>query len=1025
MAELDRGFVKVKNAEEVTSDINKEKEAAQADKDQSHLVTSLNQWVEKQWWDAKDAKRIVEQEMLDSVFQRRGQYTDQKLAQIKAVEQPEIFMNITETKCRNGVAQVKDIISQPGKRIFSVSPTPLPELPDEIVQQIQQETVAMFVQMAVQQAVQTGTKPDSSQVRQLIISKADEIKDKVHHEILEKAKKLAMDIEDKIDEDFIVGGFYEAIDLVVDDIVGLKIGCLKGPIFRKEKIKKIDKDPQTGKLSRKIEEKIIPEYERRSPFFIYPSPRSVGVNNGYLFDVISIRPKDLFDLIGVEGYNSKEIREVIREFSAGGFNNEWLDLTPEAKEGFGEEDRRKVSTYYPYENIYCLELWDEVPGKLLRDWGMSEEDAPDEDDLYSVCVWQIGKHIIKAMLNYDDLGRKPFHITSFQKQNDSFFGRGIPDMIQDCQQVCNACARAILSNVGIASYPMLDLNIDRLEPGASRKIWPGRVFPTTDEQMGAGSKALNFYQAEMVTEKLITVYETFSRIADEHSGVPAFSHGDANVGGAGSALANYEKILTPFGTKEIGNIKVGDAISTTYGTYAEVEGVFPQGESDIFRMSFSNGEHIDCDMNHRWSVRTHHGRRFKTLTTKQILSKGLFRKTITGWRNPTGFRPKWMLPLTDSIFFKPRTVLIDPYTMGALIGDGDARCRLTNMDEEVFSHIPYELGKPEKAYHGKARTHCIKGIKGEYHSYGLNCKSLDKFIPEDYLYNSEEVRLELLRGLMDTDGCCTKEGETFFSTSSLKLAEDFIKLIRSLGGITNGVRLRNKAGYRDFGRGECFCQDGYSITFNLPNVRLFYINRKQDRVKQRELTYTYITGIEYLGKHEATCISVNSEDKLFICENCIPTHNTSSGLHQLREMAAQGIRAVVRNIDNDIIIPALQFHYDYLLDNTDIYGLVGDYKMIAEGSSALAAKEQLTMRKNEFLQSTANPLDLQIIGIENRRKMLFEVAKALGIDIDPTELAKQPVQVAQQAPGAKPAPLDDSGNPTQGTDVRSQSPQPR
>jgi len=686
MAELDRGFVKVKNAEEVTSDINKEKEAAQADKDQSHLVTSLNQWVEKQWWDAKDAKRIVEQEMLDSVFQRRGQYTDQKLAQIKAVEQPEIFMNITETKCRNGVAQVKDIISQPGKRIFSVSPTPLPELPDEIVQQIQQETVAMFVQMAVQQAVQTGTKPDSSQVRQLIISKADEIKDKVHHEILEKAKKLAMDIEDKIDEDFIVGGFYEAIDLVVDDIVGLKIGCLKGPIFRKEKIKKIDKDPQTGKLSRKIEEKIIPEYERRSPFFIYPSPRSVGVNNGYLFDVISIRPKDLFDLIGVEGYNSKEIREVIREFSAGGFNNEWLDLTPEAKEGFGEEDRRKVSTYYPYENIYCLELWDEVPGKLLRDWGMSEEDAPDEDDLYSVCVWQIGKHIIKAMLNYDDLGRKPFHITSFQKQNDSFFGRGIPDMIQDCQQVCNACARAILSNVGIASYPMLDLNIDRLEPGASRKIWPGRVFPTTDEQMGAGSKALNFYQAEMVTEKLITVYETFSRIADEHSGVPAFSHGDANVGGAGS---------------------------------------------------------------------------------------------------------------------------------------------------------------------------------------------------------------------------------------------------------------------------------------------------------------------------------------------------TSSGLHQLREMAAQGIRAVVRNIDNDIIIPALQFHYDYLLDNTDIYGLVGDYKMIAEGSSALAAKEQLTMRKNEFLQSTANPLDLQIIGIENRRKMLFEVAKALGIDIDPTELSKQPVQMAQQAPGAKPAPLDDSGNPTQGTDVRSQSPQPR
>ncbi len=681
----DIGFVKVKTAQEVTDDIKNEEQKVQQEKDQSNLINSLVQWVDKEWSDAKDAKRIVEQEMLDSVFQRRGQYPEIKLAQIKAVEQPEIFMNITETKCRNGVAQIKDVISQPGKRIFSVNPTPIPELPDYIVQQVQQGTVQMFVQMAVQQAIQTGQKPDSNAIRQLIISKADEIKEKVHQEILKKAKKLALDIEDKIDEDFIQGGFYEAVDKVIDDIVGLKIGCLKGPIFRKEKIKKLEKDQQTGKLTRSIEERIIPEYERRSPFCIYPSPRSIGVNDGYLFDVISVRPKDLYDLIGVEGFNAKEIREVIREFTGSSFKNDWLDLTPEAKEGFGEEDTRKVSTYYPYENIYCLELWDEIPGKLLREWGMPEEDCPDEDNLYSVCVWKIGNHIIKAMLNYDKLGRKPFHITSYQKQNDSFFGRGIPDMIMDCQQVCNACARAILSNVGIASYPMLDLNIDRLETGASRKIWPGRVFPTTDEQMGAGSKALNFYQAQMVTEQLIVVYKTFSNIADEHSGIPAFSHGDANVGGAGS---------------------------------------------------------------------------------------------------------------------------------------------------------------------------------------------------------------------------------------------------------------------------------------------------------------------------------------------------TSSGLKQLRDMASQGIRAVIRNIDNDVIIPVLEFHYDYLLDNTDIFGLIGDYKMVAEGSSALAAKEQMVMRKNEFLQATANPVDIPIIGIENRRKMLFEVAKDLGIEISDQDLAPtQPVQAI--APPQKGQPQDDAGQPTNGIENRTQNMQPR
>ena len=1016
----DRGLVKVQTAQEYTDD--EKSKVDEEEKDKANLITSLNQWINKEWSDAKDAKQIIEKEMLDSLYQRRGQYTSTKLAQIRAVEQPEIFMNITETKCRNAEAQIKDVISQPGKRIFSVNPTPIPELPEDMMQSIQESTTQMFIQMAVQQAMQTGQQPSGTEIRQLIVSKADEIKDKVHQEVVKKAKKLALDIEDKIDDDFIQGGFYEAIDKVVCDIVGLKAGILKGPIFRKVKVKKTLKDQQ-GKLSREVKEEIIPEYERRSPFCIFPSPRSIGINDGYMFDVIILRPKDLYDLMGVEGFDAKEIREVLKEFTNGQLKNDWLELTPEAKEGFGEEDQRKVSTYYPYENIYCLELWDEIPGNLLLEWGMKPEDITDEDDVYSVCVWKIGNHVIKAMLNYDQLGRKPFGMTSYQKANDSFWNRGVPEMIEDCQQVCNACTRAIVSNVGIASGPMVDMNIDRMEPGASRKIWPWRVFPTTDEQMGSGSKALNFYQPNMVTDKLMNVYETFSRIADEHSGIPAFSHGDANVGGAGNALANYEKILTPFGTKEIGSIKVGDVVCDTYGTYSTIEGVFPQGESDIFRITFNNGEHIDCDMNHRWSVRSHHERKFKTLTTKQLVDKGLFRKTLIGFRNPKGFRPKWMLPLIDDLYFKPRTVLIDPYTMGALIGDGDARCRLTNMDEEVFAHIPYELGKPEYRYHGKARTQSIKGIRDKYHSYGLDCKSLDKFIPEDYLYNSKDIRLELLRGLMDTDGCCSEMGETFFTTSSKKLAEDFIKLIRSLGGTTNGITIRNKSGYRDFGRGECFCQEGYCVTFNLRDEILFYIKRKQDRVRPKEKTHTYITGIEYLGKYEATCISVNSKDNLFICENGIPTHNTSSGLKQLRDMASQGIRNVIRNIDADIIVPCLEFHYDYLLDNIDIFGLIGDYKMVAEGSSALAAKEQMVMRKNEFLQATANPLDLQIVGIENRRKMLFDVAKGLGIELD-EQVFTPPPQMQQQAPGAKPGQQDDAGQPTQGVENRTENRQP-
>ncbi len=1001
-------LVQVKTVSEMVSE-----EAGQAEtKKAFEVITSLSRYVDKKWADAKKAKETIEDEMLQSLKQKRGEYDAEKLQAIKDAEQPEIFMNITETKCSNAVAWIKDILMA-SDRIFGVDPTPVPELPPEVVEKVQQGVLQRYIQMFAQQAQATGQIIPGDMMRQMIMQSADEIKDEVTVEINRVAKKFADKIADKIDDDWVEGGFYKALERFIDDLVQCKAGIIKGIVFRKKKVKRsvVGAD---GRIQRVVESVVVPTYERRSPFCIYPSPKSTGIDSGDLFDVLSLRPRQLYDMIGIEGYSEKDIRNVLREFNAGELTNEWIGLSDSAKEGIGEDDANRSTSQYPDENIYALELWGDVPGNLLSEWGLKVED---EDAEYSCSVIKIGNYIISARLNYDDLGRKPYAKASFRETNDSFWGLDLPMIISACQQVCNACARSILSNIGIGALPQTVLNLDRLQPGASKKVFCGKVWEVTEEQMASGEKPIDFFTPPMVTEKLMNVYTTFSRIADEHSGVPAYSHGDSQVGGAGSALADYEKIFARDGIKEMGDICVGDMVPTTYGTFAMVTGVYPQGETDIFRVTFSNGEKVDCDMNHRWSVRTHHTRKFRTLTTKEIIDKGLFRKTIIWRRNPSGYRPKWMLPQIDYVEFSERDIRIDPYTMGVLIGNGDSRCRVTGHDEEVFNRIPYELGKRDIKENNIAFSHTVKGIKKDYHNYGLNCKSVDKFIPEDYLYNTREVRLELLRGLMDTDGCCSNEGEIFFTTSSLKLAEDFLKLVRSLGATSKGICIRNKEGYRDFGRGNCFCQTGYSVSFYIPNERIFYLERKQNKIKQREKQYVYITGITYIGKGNATCISVDSKDKLFVCSNGIPTHNTSSGLHQLVVMAARGIRAVIRNIDKHVIVPCLERHYDYLLDNYEIYGLIGDYKMNAKGTDNLIKKEQVAQRKIEFIAQTSNPVDIQLVGAQNRRKMLFEVAKSFGIDIDEKEI--QPIGNMQlSAPPEKPATLDAAGNQVVGTEDR-------
>jgi hypothetical protein len=256
---MERGLIQVLSADEVTK-IENDKQAAAQEADLSpQLTSSLVQEVLRKWSDAKEAKVIPEMEMLASVRQRRGEYDPQKLAEIRKVEMPEIFMNVTDTKVRNGIAWIKDIVIQPSMRIFSVDPTPLPDLPNEIKDHITRQIVSQYLNMAVSQAQQTGQAISSDQLRQWIAQEAQDIHSRVHAEIVRKAKEMAGDLADQIDDHFTQGGFYKALNQCIDDIVGLKAGFIKGPIFRKEKCNKTSIDPQTGRIVRTLEVKVVPQ----------------------------------------------------------------------------------------------------------------------------------------------------------------------------------------------------------------------------------------------------------------------------------------------------------------------------------------------------------------------------------------------------------------------------------------------------------------------------------------------------------------------------------------------------------------------------------------------------------------------------------------------------------------------------------------------------------------------------------------------------------------------------------------------
>ena len=247
---------------------------------------------------------------------------------------------------------------------------------------------------------------------------------------------------------------------------------------------------------------------------------------------------DLSDLIGIPGYDDEAIRKVLEIGNGQSWISEDVELTK------NEEERKYYSYMRPTEMYDALEFWGKVSGKMLREWGMSEEDIPDDAREYDTNVWIVGNYVIKAVLNYDPLGEKPYAKSSFIKSPGAFWGKGIPKIIEDLQGVCNAAARALVNNMGISSGPQVEVNLERIPPNEDiTQLYPWKIWQVTNDPMGSSSPAIRFTQPENNAAALMAVYEKFSRLADDHSGIPAYVYGDLNVQGAGRTSSGLSMLM--------------------------------------------------------------------------------------------------------------------------------------------------------------------------------------------------------------------------------------------------------------------------------------------------------------------------------------------------------------------------------------------------------------------------------------------------------------------------------------------------
>jgi len=326
----------------------------------------------------------------------------------------------------------------------------------------------------------------------------------------------------------------------------------------------------------------------------------------------------------------------------------------------------------------------------------------------------------------------------------------------------------------------------------------------------------------------------------------------------------------------MGDVKIGDEIVTPDNNTANVIAIHPQGLQDIYEIEFIDGAKIKTTKEHLfecWTASKKNTRKIRTID--EILK----------------IKQNVIIPLANKLDFGDNYKEIDSYLIGALLGDGGLtknNITFTTADKEILNYLNVE---DNKIIQKKKYQFSIVSNKHNKQGYPVNqllnklkklklipIKCEDRFIPNVIKYGSLHNRLEVLKGLMDTDGHIDNRGHCSFTSKSKQLALDVQYLVRSIGG-KGTLSKKLKYCYYKGDKKECICYEVYIQTKN--NKDLFKLKRKLARVKSYNGGYSElgrrIKSIKLIGREQAQCITISDKKGLYISDDFIVTHNSWLG----------------------------------------------------------------------------------------------------------------------------------------------------
>ena len=472
--------------------------------------------IRRKFSESENSRIYDERRWLKAYRNYRGLYGPEMA--FRANEKSRVFVKITKTKVLASFGQIIEVLFSGGKFPLGISPTQVPEdlpefahlkpKPPEAPQAVQDPygfkgdgreippgaTADMLMENLAQEFENVGFEEGPGSMGEPQIKPAELA-----------ARSLEKVIHDQLEESSAV----TTLRHVFFEMCLLGSGIVKGPFTFDKEYHAFTETEDESVYMKKI--KSVPKIEAVSCWDFYPDPNATSMNDcDYVIQRHSLNRQQFSDLRKMPMFNDEAI-------------DACLEMGPNYQvRGYESSlyNRETVETIYK-NRFEVLEYWGTVNNELAKDFGIETDKK-----VININAWICGGKVLRLVENPFTPNRIPYMVCPYELNPYQFFGIGVPENMDDSQQIMNGHARMAIDNLALAGNLVFDIDETQLVPGQDMKIFPGKIFRRQSGQPGTSINAIKFPNS---TQENMMMFDRFRQLADEATGIPSYSHGTTGV----------------------------------------------------------------------------------------------------------------------------------------------------------------------------------------------------------------------------------------------------------------------------------------------------------------------------------------------------------------------------------------------------------------------------------------------------------------------------------------------------------------